>query len=493
MIKWRGGPSRAHNRRKPLWLQGITTALPISTSARSENEESPPRFPSRDTILGRNPEARIAERSGLLRKHPLVVLAAAALLLLAVLVWAGLAIARAFPPRTVRMATGPAGSADAELGARYRAYLSSRGVDLVLVPTAGKLENLELLRNRRSGISVGFSSGGLTTSAQSPGVVSLGTTAYDPIWIFCHGVSDPPQFSELKGKRMAIGTEGSATRALALRLLHLNRLDEIVQPVSLSPIAGGEALLRGEVDCACMLTYAEAPVVRKLLADPRADLIGFPRADAYVALFPYFRKLTLPMGIGDLATNRPPHDVTLIAAAETLLVREDLHPAVQYLLLEAAAEIHSTPGIFQKPGEYPAPEPVDVPLSDEARQFYKSGGTFLQRHLPFWLWVFASRLLIILVPLVGVIYPLVQIVPKAISFEYDRRLNRLYTELQSIEARLGTPGSSPQNLRGEFDRLVEKARKTRVPASYASALYTLKNHAKMVRERLDELSETRPA
>ena len=109
---------------------------------------------------------------------------------------------------------------------------------------------------------------------------------------------------------------------------------------------------------------------------------------------------------------------------------------------------------------------------------------------PFWLWVFASRLIIVLVPLLGVIYPLVQIVPKAIAFEYDRRLNRLYTELQAIEARVGAPGSSPESLQAELDRLVQKARKTRVPSSYASALYTLKDHAKIVRERLDEVSET---
>jgi hypothetical protein len=192
------------------------------------------------------------------------------------------------------------------------------------------------------------------------------------------------------------------------------------------------------------------------------------------------------MGIGDLATNRPAHDVTLIAAAETLLVREELHPAVQYLLLEAAEEIHSTPGIFQRPGEFPAPQPVDVPLSDEARQFYKSGGTFLQRHLPFWLWVFASRLVIVLVPLIGVVFPLVQIVPKAIAFEYDRRLGRLYTELQAIEARIGTPGSSEEGLRAELDRLEGRVRKTRIPAPN---LYTLQHHAGLVRERLSRPAE----
>lgn len=420
----------------------------------------------------------------ILQKHPVAALGVAAALLLAVLVWAALLLTHAFPPRTVRMSTGPAGSGDAELGARYRAFLASKGIDLVLEPSAGKLENLERLRSPHSGYAVAFSSGGLTTAAESPGVVSLGTIAYDPFWVFCRGLPEPVQPADLKGKRVSIGPTGSASRALALRFLKLNGLDDVIQPFPFSPQQGGEALLRGEIDCACMLTYAEAPEVRKLLADVRIDLMSFPRADAYVALFPFLRKLTLPMGIGNLAANRPPHDVTLVAAAESLLVREEVHPAIQYVLLEAADAIHSTPGIFQKPGEYPVPQPVDVPLSTEARQFYKSGGTFLQRHLPFWLWVFASRLIIVLIPLLGVIYPLVQLVPAAIRFEVDRRLNRIYAELRAIEARAGMPGASAKDLATKLDRLEDRVHGMRIPAAFARELYTLKQHARLVRERL---------
>jgi TRAP-type uncharacterized transport system substrate-binding protein len=423
----------------------------------------------------------------LLQKHPVAALGVGIALLFGVLVWGALVLARAFPPRIVRMTTGPAGSGDAELGERYRALLAEKGIDLVLVPSAGKVENLERLRNPRSGISAGFVSGGLTTASESPGVVSLGTIAYDPLWVFCQGLPEPVQFSELKGRKVSIGPEGSATRALTLRFLRLNGLDTVIQPLPLSPQAGGEALLRGEIDCACMLTYAEAPEVRKLLADVRIDLMSFPRTDAYVALFPFVRKRTLPMGIGNMAANRPAHDVSLIAAAESLLVQEKVHPAIQYVLLEAAEQIHSTPGIFQKPGEFPAPQPVDVPLSQEARQFYKSGGTFLQRHLPFWLWVFASRLIIVLVPLLGVIYPLAQVIPAAIRFEAERRINGVYGELRSIEARIGAPGSSPQDLEAELNGLEARARRMRIPASYARTVFTLKQHAQLVRERLKGL------
>ena len=72
-----------------------------------------------------------------------------------------------------------------------------------------------------------------------------------------------------------------------------------------------------------------------------------------------------------MATNRPPNDVTLVAPKATLVVRRDLHPAIQYLLFEAAFEIHSEPGIFQKSGQFPAAEQIDLPMSADARPVLK--------------------------------------------------------------------------------------------------------------------------
>ena len=114
----------------------------------------------------------------------------------------------------------------------------------------------------------------------------------------------------------------------------------------------------------------------------------------------------------------------------SLLVRRDLHPAVQYLLLQAAQDIHSGPGILRRPGQFPAAEPQDVPLSREAHTYYKSGGSFFQRHLPFWLAVIASRLVVVLVPLIGLLYPLLRVLPLVLSFAFERRVNALYAELR---------------------------------------------------------------
>jgi len=67
------------------------------------------------------------------------------------------------------------------------------------------------------------------------------------------------------------------------------------------------------------------------------------------------------------------------------VVREDLHPGLQYLLLNAASEIHSGPSIFNRANAFPAAEAIDIPLSSEAARFYKSGLPFLHDYFPFWM------------------------------------------------------------------------------------------------------------
>ena len=163
-----------------------------------------------------------------------------------------------------------------------------------------------------------------------------------------------------------------------------------------------------------MLAAWESPVVRQLLSAEHINLADYRRADAFVALYPFLSKVVLPAGVGDMVKNRPPTDVVLLAPKASLVVRKDLHPAIQYLLLQEATEIHSGPGMFRKAGQFPAPESIDLPLSSNAHQFYKSGEPFLQRHLPFWLAVLAEQLLVVLIPVLGVLYPLLRFAPAAL-------------------------------------------------------------------------------
>src|SRR5262249_46081996 len=155
------------------------------------------------------------------------------LVFLGVVVWTVAAYKHFLPPRTVVMTTGPEGGAYRELGEKYRRILARSGVTLELRSSRGDIENLQRLQDAKSGVSVGFVGSGLTTESESPDIVSLGTVAYYPLWVFCRGIPDADHLRQLRGKRVAVGQEGSGTRPLALELFRANGLENAVTLVSL--------------------------------------------------------------------------------------------------------------------------------------------------------------------------------------------------------------------------------------------------------------------
>ena len=387
------------------------------------------------------------------------------------------------PPRIAIMTTGPAGSDYASLGEQYQRILGRSGIELKLVPSAGAVENLQRLNDPRSGVSIGFVQGGLTSEVRSPDLESLGAMFFQPFWGFSR-VPPGNKLEGLRGRKLSVGPLGSGTHALAMTLLQLNGVDErIVQLQTLPPEQAANALLEGQIDAAVVVSSWNSPTVRKLIAAPDLSLVSFPRADAYVALYPYLSKLLLPAGVGSLALNRPPTDVTLLAPRASLLVRRNLHPAIQYLLLQAAMEIHSGPNIFRQAGRFPAAERDDLPLSAEALQFYKSGTPFLQRYLPFWLAVLSSRLLLLLVPGVGVLFPLLHFGPALYKEIMQHRIYHLYGELKFIEAALDR-GAPTGDALARLERLRAHASHMHMPGMYAPFLYQLRAHIELVYGRL---------
>ena len=428
-----------------------------------------------------------------LRRHWLAValLGAAALILGA----AG-ALLRTMPPSTITMATGSEGGTYHEVGKFYRNILAQSGVELQLVPTDGAVENLALLRDPHSDVSVALVQGGNARQGDADLVESLGTLFYEPLWLFYRRELHPLDIDSLHGRKVSIGPHGSGTHALALDLLRRSGADrQAAELLALGTQATEEKLLNGEIDVAMMMVSWDSPVVKRLLADERVELASFRHADAYVALFPYLSKVILPAGVVDLAKKRPPEDIVLVAPKASLIVRKDYYTAIQYLLLNTAVQIHSGPGIFQRAGQFPAAEAIDIPLSDEALQFYKSGRPFLDNLLPYWMAALIGRLLVLAIPVIGVLYPLMRFTPAVYGWAMRRKIARIYGELRFLEAEMETRG--PQFDHGEateqLDRLERQANQLKMPVAYASMLYLLRHHIALVRDRLKGTGPTTAA
>ena len=399
------------------------------------------------------------------------------------------------PPHTIVMATGPKGGAFAEVGLRYREILGRSGIDLKLLPTGGDFDNLQQLRDPHSEVSVGFIQAGSTTQRESPDLLSLGVVFYEPLWLFHQRELQFEALTDLRGRKVSVGPEGSGTRVLSLELLRRNGISEdSFVPLALSPDESSRKMLNKEIDAAFVLSSWDSMVVRQLLAAETIELANFPRADAYVALYPFLNKVVVPTGVGDLGTNRPASDKTLLAPKVTLAVRKSVHPAIQYALLSAAAEIHADPGIFQRAGQFPAAEPIGLPLSSEAQRFHKSGRPFLQHHLPFWMAVLVERLLVFLIPVIGLLYPLLRFIPSLYDWSMRSKVFRLYGEMRFLELQIerGDAKLDLDATTAQLDRIEQRANQLRMPKAYASMVYSLLGHIALVRQRLNKDRSTPP-
>jgi TRAP-type uncharacterized transport system substrate-binding protein len=411
------------------------------------------------------------------------VVIAFAVAILVLVVWT---VMDAAPPSTVVMATGPEGSDYRELGLRYQEILARNGVTLRLVPSQGGVENLERLRDPKSGVGVGFAQGGLTNAKESPELVSLGTLFYEPVWVFFRGELPKLGPDTLKGRSMSVGPPGSGSRKLALELIDVVGMNRKgMELLEFTPRQAAEAMLQGKLDFAIIVNSWDSPLAQQLLASGRVNAASLPRAAAHVALRPFLTRLVVPQGVADMKNNRPPTDLVLVAPKASLVVRRELHPAIQYLLLQAAEEVHGGPSIFNKAGEFPAAEAIDLPISDDARQYYRTGPPFLQRYLPFWMAGGVTKLLILLIPIVGVLYPLLQLLPAVYAGIMRQRIYRLYGELKFLESDFDArkPEQGMEDFVDRLNRLQDRADHMQVPTAFASLLYTLRDHVNVVRAR----------
>jgi TRAP transporter TAXI family solute receptor len=397
------------------------------------------------------------------------------------------------PPHRIVMATGPEGGTYYEIGKRYRAVLAREGVDVQLVTTPGSIENLNLLLDPQANVSVAVIQGGLAAGDNVSALESLGTLFYEPLWWFHRRELEDSGLAGLRGRKVSIGPEGSGTRALALELIKRAGLEqEAGEWLAFEPRVAVEKLIAGEIDVAFIMTSSDAPAVQQLLGDERVELSGYPRADAMTVLYPFLHKVVVPRGAADFAKDRPPDDVVLVATKASLVVRKNLHPAIQYLLLNAAVEIHSGSGIFRHANEFPAAETDGIPLSTEALRFYKSGPPFLHDYFPFWMAALMGKLVILLIPILGVLYPMMRFLPQAYDWAMRSKVFRMYGELRFLEDEMAMArksGGDMDEMIARLDRLEQQANHLKVPLAYASMLYMLRHHIDLVRAGLNKSLE----
>ena len=203
-------------------------------------------------------------------------------------------------------------------------------------------------------MQIAFVIGGLSDAKHAPGVLSLGPVNDQPFWIFYSSNQQFDQLSQLKGKRIAIGPIGSATRYMAEQVLGKGGVNS--QNATFLPFAGStadEALKNGQVDAVWIIGVPESTAVQSFLRNPNVRPMSFPMAEAFTRIFPDLARMTLPQGTIDIERVIPSNDVQLIGTKAKILIRSDLHPEIVQLLLQTMKEVHGGADLFHRSGEYP--------------------------------------------------------------------------------------------------------------------------------------------
>ncbi|MCU0985549.1 MAG: ABC transporter substrate-binding protein [Acetobacteraceae bacterium] len=411
-----------------------------------------------------------------------------------VLLIAALAIGWQFvappPPRSIVIAAGAPGGAYETAARRWAASLAREGVTAEVLATAGSVENLALVTGAVPRADIAIIQGGVSGEAAFPDLRSLGAVAYEAVWVFRRISVEGTRLRDLAGTRIAIGPEGSGTRALALSLMQTAGL-ETATTLPLGGMEAAEALLAGEADAALFVSAAPTPAILRLLGSEAVALIDFaPRAEAYLAAFPFLSAVRLHAGSADLAEDLPREAATLLAPVAQVVVRDGIHPQIVLLLMETLKTTLGGRQFFAPAGTFPAAGPTDWALHDDAARYYRFGPGFLKRYLPFWVAVTIERTWVLLIPLLTLLLPLSRIAPPLYRWQIERKIYRWYRDVRRVEEALESEGEAADRagLVARLDRVSARVAATHVPLAFARPLYDLRQHIAFVRERVTSAS-----
>lgn len=398
------------------------------------------------------------------------------------------------PPKKVVIATGGKSGKYYAYAQKYAEELKQEGVTVEVRETAGSVENLQLLQDDNAGADLAIVQCGVAEDPER--YQALGSLYREPLWVFYRGAEPLDRLSQLAGKRIGIGPPGSGTNAIARQLLLINGLEEPAGDekagavlVTNSVIDAAKALQTGDLDAAFFVAAFDANYIKDLLNDKQVRLLNFSQHEAYRRKFRFLSQVTLPMGLVNLSENLPRQDVALLAPTAMLVARKDLHPSLVPLLLSAATRIHGKGDELSNPGEFPSPRYTDIPVSEDAQHFYKSGPPMLQRLLPFWLASMVDRLKVMLIPLIMLLLPLVRAAPPLVQWRTRRKIYVWYSALREIDQQRAA-GLSPSEIAPLLNRLRDIEHQmtfVEVPLSYMAEVYHLRLHIAMLMESLQKL------
>ena len=321
------------------------------------------------------------------------------------------------PPKVVGIAVGREGTSDGQYGEKLVAFFAENGVKLNITYTEGGKQPISVMNQEKS-IQSALVLGGLYKKREiDDKVFSLGSTQYEPLWLFYRGdtiTDDEPILHFATTTGIAIGLPGSGSNALVQAIINSGqpRTPTEYKLFEWPYLKAVDALISGEIKALTTVDGVDSKVIQRLLADPNIRIAHFPLAPAYDKRFPQLDLVSVPRGSFTTSPIFPSVDIQMVATSLTLIVEKDLHPALQLLFLMAIDSLaDARDQFFYKPDDFPSLKDSNISLSPIAKQYFTKGPPDALNHVGFILASLVDRIWFFILSALAIFYPLYRLLP----------------------------------------------------------------------------------
>ena len=147
--------------------------------------------------------------------------------------------------------------------------------------------------------------------------------------------------------------------------------------------------------------------------------------------------------------------------------------------------------LLADPEQFPSAHGVEAPLADDALHYFERGPSFFYRWLPYRYAHAATRLSIILLPFLTLLYPLLRSVGPTYRWVNQRRVYRWYRVLERLEKEIDASGKDVNfgRIQKELDKVDKEIRTVHVPPRFVATMLALRDYHRLLVERLEKLRD----
>ena len=269
--------------------------------------------------------------------------------------------------RTYTIGTSAQEQAYRDLGKALQTELQRRGkLKLKTVETKGSMDNLKRLRSGE--LDFALIQGGLLFD--DAGLLLIAAVDTEYLHIVVPVSSEIKDLSDLAGKRVAAGIEGTGSRLLAERIAAAANFSPPIELIPMTRDSIATQLIGGDIDAAMFVTDLRREL-EPLFAGGQFRLAGIKAADALSQLLFDVNTEVIPAGVYGKNLSLPPAPTSSLAVNSNLVVRADVPNRAVTKVIEALYDFRvrrdaRLPGLSENAGRVG----IEMTLHQAAEAYY---------------------------------------------------------------------------------------------------------------------------